>query len=63
MHVKAAVFSFSKIYPNSMVASQRIAMLMAGKLGIPLITEANIKDYDQVDLLIIPMEHLDIVDA
>jgi len=55
MSVNAVVFSFARIYPDSMVASQRIALLVAKELNLPLLTDLNIgKDAPKrLDLLLI----------
>lgn len=52
--MKQVVFSFVKIYEKSMVASVRIAKMIAQDLKLPLITEKEISDVKgPLDLLII----------
>ncbi len=51
---KVCVFSFARIYPGSMVASQRIARMVAEKLGVEITTDLNIdKQKSKLDLLVI----------
>jgi len=48
------LFSFARIYEDSMVASQRIAMLISKELKVPITTDLNIDEQpDKVDLLLI----------
>lgn len=52
--MRKVVFSFVKIYENSMVASVRIAKMISKELKLPLITEKEISDVKSpLDLLII----------
>jgi hypothetical protein len=54
MSVSACVFSFARIYQDSMVASQRIALLVAKELRLPLITDENLGEVPlHIDLLLI----------
>ena len=53
--MRTVLFSFSRIYPDSMVASQRIALLISKELQIPITTDQTIGQelHKKLDLLVI----------